>query len=244
MSSDVFFYDMGARFWEGRDKFGVTGIQDVARAFGFGKANGVGLPFEREGLVGDPNVRKQLHEARPEVFKDSRWFPGDNVVMAIGQGETAATPLQLANEYGTFANGGTLYQAHIADRVLNPDGSVAQVFGPVTRATTVIPPEIRDPIVQGLRGVVASGYGTANGAFRGYRGQPVAGKTGTAQRTGEQDTALFCGFMPFQDPQYAVSVVLEEGGFGGTTAAPVARRVFEHLSGQPPGEISVGDGKD
>jgi len=72
----------------------------------------------------------------------------------------------------------------------------------------------------------------------------VAGKTGTAQQTGKQDTALFASYGPADSPQYAMAVVLEEGGFGGTTAAPVARRIWDFLSGKPLGEVRPAESAD
>ena len=231
VSSDVFFYDAGARFWLKRDALGETPVQDVARSFGLGSKTGIALPYEQGGRVGDPKIRKNLRKT------DNGWFVGDNVNMAIGQGETLVTPLQLANEYATFANGGTRYGVRIAEQIKNPDGSVRTDLGPIERGSVVVPPEHRAPIVAGLRGVVSNPLGTAYNAFVGYNGMPVAGKTGTAQEPPRQDTAIFCGFAPFNAPQFAVSVVLEESGFGGTTAAPVARRIFEALSKVPLSDV-------
>jgi len=108
-----------------------------------------------------------------------------------------------------------------------------------------LPPELRDPINQGLRGAVSSSSGTASNAFAGYNGIPVAGKTGTAQQPApQQDTAIFASYGPVDTPRYAMAVVLEEGGFGGTTAAPVSRRIWEHLSGKPPGDVRAAESAD
>jgi len=238
VSSDVFFYDVGARFWFGRSTYGETAVQDVARTFGLGSKTGIALTSEFGGRVSDPKIRKNLRKT------DNGWFVGDNVNMAIGQGETLVTPLQLAMEFATFANGGTLYQPRIAEQVKNPDGSLARDIGPIERGSAPVAPESRGPIVAGLRGVVASPVGTASNAFDGYAGMPVAGKTGTAQQPPRQDTALFVGYAPYTDPRYAVSVVLEEGGFGGTTAAPVARRIFEALSAVPLTDVRAADSAD
>jgi penicillin-binding protein 2 len=248
VSSDTFFYNVGANFWITRKQAGLsdTAMQDVARAFGLGSKTGIPLASEAGGRVSDPNVRKKLHDANPQVFPDPQWRTGDSVITAIGQGETVVTPLQLAMEYATFANGGTLYSARIAQQVKDPDGTIAKDLGPNVRSTIDIPQAVRDPIVAGLRGVVANQAGTAYGAFQGYSGMSVAGKTGTAQQTHAQDTAVFCSFGPVEAPRYAISVVLEEAGFGGTTAAPVARRIWEHLSNptKPLGDVRAGDSQD
>lgn len=247
VSSDTYFYDVGARFWAGRSTYGPTAIQDTARQLGLGQRTGIRLASESEGRVSDPNIRKRLNERSPKAFPEGGWFTGDNVITAIGQGETVVTPLQLAMEYATFANGGTLFQARIAGQVTTPNdptGAAPFALTPVTKSSMPLPPEIRDPIHQGLRGAVTSMYGTASTAFAGYAGLPVAGKTGTAQQTGKQDAALFASYGPIDNPQYAMAVVLEEGGFGGTTAAPVSRRIWEALSGKAPTEVRAAESAD
>jgi penicillin-binding protein 2 len=105
-------------------------------------------------------------------------------------------------------------------------------------------PTIRDPILAGLRGVIAGADGTALNAFSGFSAMAVAGKTGTAQVLGKQDTAVFVAIAPVQAPRYVVSVFMEEAGFGGETAAPVARRILSGLAGQPPGPITLGQSID
>lgn len=247
VSSDTYFYDVGARFWIGQSTFGRTSLQDTARLFGLGQRTGIELTSEAEGRVSDPNVRKRLNQKSPKAFPNAGWFTGDNVITAIGQGETVVTPLQLAMEYATFANGGTLYKARIADRITtpgDPTGATPVQVPPVTKGMVPLPPEVRDPIHQGLRGAITAGAGTGNAAFAGYSGMPVAGKTGTAQQTGKQDTALFASYGPADSPQYAVSIILEEAGFGGATAAPVARRIWESLSGQAPADVRPGQSAD
>jgi len=115
---------------------------------------------------------------------------------------------------------------------------------PQTLRTVDLPATLRGPILQGLMGVTTDPKGTAAGAFSGFRAFPVAGKTGTAQVFGKQDTALFVSFAPATDPQYVVAVVMEESGFGGAAAAPVARRIYEGLAGQPPAPVSLSGGVD
>jgi penicillin-binding protein 2 len=247
VSSDTYFYDVGARFWIGRATHGPTAIQDTARQFGLGQRTGIKLAAESEGRVSDPNVRKRLNERSPKAFPSDKWFIGDNVITAIGQGETVVTPLQLAMEYATFANGGTLYGARIAGQITTPSdpkGAAPFQLAPVAKSTVPLPPEIRDPIHQGLRGAVTSAYGTASPAFAGYSGMPIAGKTGTAEQPPKMDTALFASYGPADAPQYAMAVILEEGGFGGTTAAPVSRRIWEFISGRAPGEVRPADSAD
>ena len=156
------------------------------------------------------------------------------------------TPLQLANAYATFGNGGTLWQPQVAARVLDRTGQPVATIEPKQLGHIDLPPPIHAPILAGLQGAVGSGKGTANGAFQGFPLDvlPVAGKTGTAQVINKQDTAVFASFAPSTNPEYAISVVLEEAGFGGEAAAPVARRIYEGLAGRPLGPITLGTGQD
>jgi penicillin-binding protein 2 len=245
VSSDVFFYNLGSRFWESRKSLG-NAMQDTATQFGLGTKEGVGIAGEQPGRIPTPESRKKMHDDRPDAYPEGNWYGGDNVNVAIGQGDTLVTPLQLANAYATFGNGGTLYQPHLVTAVLNADGSVARAIEPKVINKVDLPASVRDPIQEGLQGAVASQYGTAYTAFSGFdrNAFPVAGKTGTAQVTGKQDSALFAGYGPIGNPQLAVSVVLEEAGFGGTTAAPVGRQVFAQVAGQSVDGPSLGTGQD
>ena len=243
VSSDVFFYTLGAALWNGRSAYGEA-IQDTAKDYGMAARTGIDLPSEATGRIPDPETRKKLHDAHPQAFPNSKWFTGDNVNLAIGQGEIVVTPLELANAYAAFANGGTLYQPRIAAVVLAQNKRVVRTLAPRPLRTIDLPDSLRGPILQGLVGVTSDPKGTAAGAFAGFRAFPVAGKTGTAQVFGKQDTALFVSFAPATNPQYVMAVVMEESGFGGAAAAPVARRIYEGLAGQPPQPVSLSGGVD
>lgn len=246
VSSDVFYYELGARFWTERSRLG-NGIQDAAREFGFGAKSGIELPGDRAGTIPDAEQRKEQFDRYPGKFMERNWYTGDNVNMSIGQGDVLVTPLQLANAYATFANGGTRFAPRVADRVLTADPTPAIVrrIEPEAIGKVELPEGLRGPILDGLRGVIAREEGTAYYAFSGFPpAMPVAGKTGTAQVRGKQDSALFAAFAPVDDPQYAVAVILEESGFGGTAAAPVARRILEGAVGAPTGPIQLGTGSD
>ncbi|MDP9442222.1 MAG: penicillin-binding protein 2 [Actinomycetota bacterium] len=234
VSSDVYFYGLGARFWIERGRFG-NGIQETARLFGLGEKTGIPLTSEKGGVIPDAERKKRLNAEKPQVFPEGRWFTGDNINMAIGQGDVLVTPLQLANAYATFANGGTLFQPRLG--LDDPHRPVREVG---------LTPPMRQPIVEGLQGAIVSEEGTASAAFGGFphQGFPLAGKTGTAQVRGKQDSALFAAFGPVSNPQYAIAVVLEEAGFGGSAAAPVARRVLEGTVGPAPTPVRLGSGND
>ena len=227
MSSDVYFYGLGARFWLERSNLG-GGLQETARAFGLDEPTGIPLPSDQSGRIPDPEWKKRFCEAIK--CPDPGWRTGDSINMSIGQGEVLMTPLQLASTYATFANGGT---------VLEPKLGKDEAPRPVRELG--LTPEMRQPILEGLRGVVSQEEGTAFYAFAGFPNNifPVAGKTGTAQVAKKHDTALFAAFAPADNPQYAIAVVMEEAGFGGTAAAPVARRIFQGIVAQSQGEAAV-----
>jgi penicillin-binding protein 2 len=245
VSSDVFFYSLGNQFWLQRSQFGDA-IQDEAHQLGLGKRSGVALPFEAIGRIPDPDTRKKLHDQNPKAFPNGKWFAGDNVNLAIGQGEMVITPLQLANAYATFANGGTVWVPRVGASVRDQVGTKLRDIPPQSVRKVDMPPAVRDPILQGLIGVTTDGRGTAAGAFAGFpsQGFPVAGKTGTAQAGNKQDTSLFVSFAPANDPQFVVGVVMEEAGFGASAAAPVARRILEALAGKPTRPVSYAGGID
>ena len=246
VSSDVYFYEMGKRMWEARSRYGPTPMQDAARNLGLGAPTGIELPFEAGGRIPDAESRKKLHDANPAAFPTRDWYTGDNMNLAIGQGELAITPLQLANAYAAFANGGTLYAPRVASTVLDVDRKVVRQIEPRVSRTVEMPPAFRQPLLNGFHGAVADPDGTAFGAFAGFPidSFPVAGKTGTAQVSGKQDFALFTAFAPVTDPRYVVSVVMEEAGFGAQAAAPVARRILEGAAGVQPREVERTGGLD
>jgi penicillin-binding protein 2 len=252
VSSDVFYYWLGERFWDSRGKLGTAAIQDVARSLGMGIYSDIDLPFESNGRVSDPAGREKLHKDYPEAFPFPEWYTGDNLNIAVGQGDTAITPLQLANSYATFVNGGTVFAPHVGSAVLDRDGQELRKIEPKILGRNELPPAIRDPLLAGFRGVVSDPLGTGFAAFAGFPlgAFPVAGKTGTAEVAGKQDTSLFTAYAPADNPRYVITVVLEEAGLGASAAAPVARRVLEAIAVKegiataPPAAVNRVDGRD
>jgi penicillin-binding protein 2 len=233
VSSDVFFYTLGGRFWQERAKYGQDAIQDVAKLYGFGAKTSIPLP-EAAGQVLTKGLKEQLYEKNPRLVSPG-WYTGDNVNLAIGQAVMQVTPIQIANAYATFANGGHRYQPNIALRIQKQDKTVVRELGRREVGTIEYPPGVRDPIMTGLERVLTDERGTATNAFAGFPLNTfgIAGKTGTAQAKPKQDTALFAAFGPTQDLAngHVVTVVMEQSGFGASAAAPVARRVFETIAG-------------
>jgi penicillin-binding protein 2 len=243
VSSDVYFYELANRFCPGRCR---TAIQDTARDLGLGAYTDFELPFEANGRIPDEASKRRLHDSNPKAFPEPQWYTGDNLNLAIGQGDTVVTPLQLVNAYATFANGGTVFAPHVGRSVISVDGAPVRTIEPKVKHKVDMPASIRAPVLAGFEGVVADPKGTAYNAFAGFPLSqfPIAAKTGTAQVVGKQDTALFAAFGPVGDPRYAVTVVLEESGFGAAAAAPVARRIFDQAMGLPVTPIGRGSGRD
>lgn len=233
VSSDTYFYDIGARFWFGRDEYG-DGIQEASELFGLGTDTLVPLPNEKAGRVMTPEEYAQRHEDNPETFQDGVWQAGDNVNISIGQGEMLTTPIQLANAYAALGNGGTLFAPNIAREVREAGSDVVvRSFEPRVVREITFDPAWRAALMDGFIGVTQSGEGTAVGSFAGFPNWTVAGKTGTAQVGGRADTAVFVGMGDVSSgatPRYVAAAFLEESGFGGVAAAPLVRRIFEPIA--------------
>lgn len=235
VSSDTYFYDIGARSWFGRDTVGDP-IQDASRLFGLGADTGVQLPGERSGRVMTPEEFLQRHEDYPDSFPRGTWQAGDSVNLAIGQGEMLATPIQMARAYAALGNGGNVVQPNIALRVqASHSDEVIRTYDPVVTQTVTFDPMWFDALTQGFIGVTQDPGGTAVSTFEDFPpGWVVAGKTGTAQvgtrANPRADTAIFVGMGPMPAPRYAAAAFLEESGFGGVAAAPVVARIFTPLA--------------
>jgi penicillin-binding protein 2 len=241
VSSDAFFYNVGAQFWLQRERFGEEGLQNLLMQWGLGADTGVALTGERSGRIPGPTWRREFCEATN--CNDPVWRTGDSVNVGVGQGDVLVTPLQLANGYATLANGGTRYVPQIALRAqAYQTGEVTQEFQPQVAGKVDMTGPERQALLDGLAGVPVRG--TAARAFAGFPldAFPIAGKTGTAQVDNKADTALFSAFGPLNAPKYQVTAVLEESGFGATSAAPVVRRVFEVLAGLAPKPVATPNG--
>jgi len=234
-SDDVFFYTLGYRFYTETSRFGQTPIQNMAAAYGWGKPTGIALPGEASGMVDSPALRKKLHQLYPKAYPYATWYVADQLEMSFGQGLTEITPLQMANAYATFANGGTRYVPRIAEAVVNDSGKVVKQFPPKVAGHVPLSPSVHAAILAGFEGVIANPLGTAYGIFRGWpdSSYTLAGKTGTASVQGQNPNAWFVAFGPNPNPKYVVVVVIKEGGFGDTGAAPVVRQIFQYLRTHP-----------
>ena len=247
VSSDFYYYNLGARFWIEQEALGgPERFRELLEEWGFASKTGIDLPAEQPGRIPSPAWKEQFCEQAECV--DPTWRTGDNINMSIGQGDVLVTPLQLAVGYAAVGNGGRILQPQVVREVLDGvTGEVKRTVEPVVRHTLEIQPGWQQAIIDGLVGVTTREGGTAVGAFSGFPSDqyPVAAKTGTAQVANKAPTAVFGATGPAGAPQYAVSVLLEESGYGGSVAAPVARRLFDVLSGVVPlPEAPVGGNLD
>ena len=214
-SCNPWFYHIGLTL--GRQDYNL--LPDYARQYGFGSELGIEIP-ENSGLVPDP---KWMLETRGED-----WTLENSVNMAIGQGDLLVSPLQIAMTTATIANGGTLYQPHLVDRIglIGEDPSV--VVAPTVMRQVNVAPAVLATIREAMHAVASDRViGTAEYRLGSMEIQ-VAGKTGTAQVSGEgYPLAWFAGFAPYDDPEIAVAVLVENGGQGSSVAAPIFRRIVE-----------------
>lgn len=241
-SCDVFFYTIGSRFW---DLSGAV-FQEGIREFGFGSKTGTGidLPGEtQDSRVPDKTWKREYYDDA----EAQAWKPGDEINLAIGQGDLLVTPLQLAVATAAIANGGTVWVPHLGLQITDPSGRVIWQYEN-EGAKLDIDAGILSTVRKGMRLVTSDAWGgTAYDAFWGF---PVAvgGKTGTAEKKPDKDYALFIGYAPANagpdgevDPEIVVVAIIEQGGHGSSVAAPVVRRVMEAYFGYEPGGSTVID---
>jgi penicillin-binding protein 2 len=239
VSSDNFFNEIGAELWDGRSRFGDDALQNVANTYGFGGPTGIALPDEAPGKIPTPASVAQDFRLYPKLFQTGTWFTGDSVQTAIGQFEVLVTPLQLANAYSAFANGGTVWQPRIALDVEGSDQKPVQVFAPQKKASVALTPEQRAVMLAGFEGVVNNPHGTAYGLFSGpLAALDIAGKTGTAQvQAPKQNTSVFTSFAPASAARWEVTAFMEQSGYGASIAGPVVRQIYDALDNLPPEPI-------
>jgi penicillin-binding protein 2 len=221
VSSDIYFYNLGLK---AKASKGGGQIQDWARKYGIGQRTGIDLPAEVDGLIPNPAWRNRLYH---EHLTDRPWSVGDNVNLAVGQGDLETNPLQMAVAYAALGNGGTVVTPHLGDQVESVTGRVLEEIRPAARRHIDISPTTRDTILTGLTRAAMEPGGTSYPVFGNFK-FPVAGKTGTAQRPNQPDQSWYIVLAPAKNPQIVVAVTIERGGFGVDTAAPVAARILEH----------------
>ncbi|HEX2053325.1 MAG TPA: penicillin-binding protein 2 [Actinomycetota bacterium] len=238
-SCDTVFYRWGEEFYRTFRSNRTEVLQDYARRFGFGSKTGIEIPFEKAGRVPDEGWLKAVNKQRPDAFPYATWLPGYTINMSIGQGDVLATPLQLANAYAAIANGGKLHRPHLAKGLIDGTGEQPIPKDGSDSRTVPINPATLQALRSSLEAVTTVGTAASTFVNSPLNAIGVAGKTGTAEFAGKQPHAWFAAYAPARDPQYVVAVMLEEGGHGGETAAPIARRIFEGIFDLNLSEIQV-----
>jgi penicillin-binding protein 2 len=228
-SCDVYFYQVGQRV-------GVDSLAEFAHKLGLGQKTGVEMEYERSGLA--PTMKWKMEN------RQAKWQEGETLSVAIGQGFNLVSPLQLCVMTAALANGGKVYRPQLVEQVIDPEGQVVETFKPELVNEIAGYERFFNSIRQGMVEVVHGKRGTARKvAIDGLR---IAGKTGTAQVVKlaqyrglkeedipykYRDHAWFTAYAPAENPEIAVTVLVEHGLHGGSGAGPIARAVLNQYFG-------------
>lgn len=228
-SCDVYFYALA-------DDMGIDRIGSFLSRFGFGQKTGIEISPERSGNLPSREWKRSVY-GQP-------WYPGETVIVGIGQGSLLTTPLQLARATAAMANGGLLVTPHLLKEAYDPISElIVDGFRGVPQSIALRQPGFWDTIQDSMREVMHGPRGTARRSAEGASYE-IAGKTGTAQviaiAQGEKydadkiaeihrDHALFIAYAPYDDPEIALAIIVENGGGGSSTAAPMARKIFDYM---------------
>ncbi len=229
-SCDVYFYDLARTL-------GIDRLHDFLQKFGFGEKTGIDLVGEKAGLLPSKAWKRRV--------KNQPWYPGETLIAGIGQGFMQVTPTQLARATATLANRGKVVTPHLVNKGFQSVDSQIKLDG-----------KNIDDVISAMINVIHGKRGTARTLKKDINYQ-IAGKTGTAQVFGVKqeekynedeidfklrDHALFMAFAPANDPQIAVAVIVENGGHGGSVAAPMAGKIMKQFLMKPEKE-EVADAK-
>jgi penicillin-binding protein 2 len=223
-SCDVYFYRLASML-------GIDDMHNFLQKFGFGEKTGIDLVGEKSGLL--PSREWKLEQ------KKQSWYPGETLITGIGQGSNQVTPLQLARATATLANRGNVVTPFLVNQIVSATETLP---GPETHQEIIpLKKSNVDSIFSAMVDVVHNEHGTAHDLKKDFNYQ-MAGKTGTAQVLGikqnakynenaiefkYRDHALFIAFAPADDPKIAIAVIAENGGHGGSIAAPIAAKVIK-----------------
>jgi len=230
VSSDVYYYMLA-------NDMGIEAIAGFMKRFGFGARTGIDLEGEAAGVLPSPEWK----QARFSQREQQRWYPGETISIGIGQGYNSYTPVQLAQALATLANNGAMFRPRLVSHVDNGRTGERTYLEPQLVRQVALHPEHVAFVKRAMAGVTTEG--TARWAFSGAQ-YSSGGKTGTAQvigiKQGEKyeeekvaerlrDHSLYIAFAPLEGPKIALAVLVENGGFGARTAAPIARTVLDYF---------------
>lgn len=214
-SSDIYFYYVGGGYkdFEG---LGDERLKRYYKMFGMASRTNIDLPGEAEGLIPDADWKKRT--------KNEEWYLGDTYNISIGQGDVLATPLQVAMFTAAIANGGTLFEPHLVQKIIDRDKNILREINPKVVREKFIRSANLEMVRQGMRQTVTEG------SAKSLSDLPIeaAGKTGTAEH-GESKIphAWFTAFAPWRDPEIVVTILIEEGGEGSASAVPAAKEIIQ-----------------
>ena len=208
-SDNVYFYEMGNRL-------GADLLEHYAQMFGLGSTTGIDLPYESPGIA-------DWKEYKWEVYHDE-FYLSEIMDAAIGQGFNLVTPLQASMIMGEIAANGKRFRPHVVKKIVTQDGELIKEFTPELVGTLDVDPYIIQLVQAGLHEVTKTGTAARN--FEGFPYE-IAGKTGTAENSQGPDHGWFVGYAPFDNPTISVAVIVENGGFGASSAVPIGRKILE-----------------
>jgi penicillin-binding protein 2 len=248
VSCNTYYYHLA-------NDLGIDAIARFMGEIGLGARTGIDIPGENEGVLPSPEWKARRFKSREQ----QKWYAGETISVGIGQGYNAYTPLQMAHALANVLNYGRVFTPHLVEAIVDPETGEARKMGAQPVRQIALKPEHVDFIKRAMAGVNKEGTGARVFAGAAYTS---GGKTGTAQvyslkgqryagRSKERlrDHSWFVAFAPLEEPRIVLAVLVENGGFGATSAAPIARQVLDyHLLGQrvatpaPEGVASADEG--
>lgn len=221
-------------FYETSDRMGIDKLAQIARYFGLGGKTGIELQGETTGVLASKETKSKMHP------NDPNWNPGNTLNASIGQGDNEFSPLQMARYISMLANGGRKIDVSIVKTIRNADGSevskeeinqfVNKKLGleEDNSGDMEINRDYLSAVLQGMKSVTSDSGGTAYVRFKNFN-ISVGGKTGSAEAPGNLVHAWFVGFAPFENPEIAIVVMVENGGHGNYTAEVVTDIMGEYF---------------
>lgn len=231
-SCDSVFYSIAKDFWNSNEP---EGLQHTFRDWGLDSKTGIDLPGEQAGRIPDAEWKAEYFKNYPP--EDRQWRAGDTTNIVIGQGDVLVTPLQMAHAFCALNNNGKLIKPRLLSKVLaqGDNKPLIETSPEVTHQATV-EPQFLELVLEAQRGVISN---TTLSRYYENMEHKVAGKTGTAEVASKGDYAWFVGYAPYESPDYCIAMIVEQGGGGGTSAAPAVRKIFGHIYDEPMPEISI-----
>jgi penicillin-binding protein 2 len=248
VSSDTYFFEVG----ELANRYHEV-IQNMARELGIGHTTGIDLPSEIEGTIPDPAWREkqnrlqekcehEKHHGTCDIVAEVRpWSVGDNMDLAVGQGDLLTSPLQMAVAYSTLANAyrnggyGTVVTPHLGMEIDESSGGLVQSLSFPPKRHVHLNYTDLSLVMEGIHEAASQPGGTSADVWAGWDQEqhPVYGKTGTAEHAGKEDQSWYMCYVGDPNRPIVIAVTVQQGGFGAETAAPIARLIASRWFGKP-----------